>query len=207
MMVPPGYPPMMTGNTAVEQTLVDAAPEVHTLTEDQLVLCTPHVRGYSLSLKRWAEFEVDSITDITWNDDAFPNLMLPGGFKNMILSFVEAQASNKSDFDDVIQGKGQGVIMLLTGNPGTGKTLTAEAVADRVRRPLYVLSAGELGHQPFMVEERLNAILELAEKWNAVLLFDECDVLLQKRAPMHMELNETIAVFLRWVLTISCSLL
>ena len=43
-------------------------------------------------------------------------------------------------FDDLIEGKRLGVIV----NPGTGKTLTAEAVADKVRRSLYVLSAGEL---------------------------------------------------------------
>ena len=43
-------------------------------------------------------------------------------------------------FDGLSEGKRLGVIV----NPGTGKTLTAEAVADKVRRSLYVLSAGEL---------------------------------------------------------------
>lgn len=144
---------------------------------------------------------MDNITNITWNDDAFPKLMLPTGYKNLILSFVESQATDQiqSSFDDVIEGKGLGVIMLLVGNPGTGKTLTAEAVADKVRRPLYVLSAGELGDIACEVESRLNKVLALAEKWNAVLLFDECDVFLQERSMGNLAHNEIVAVFLRFV--------
>lgn len=80
--------------------------------------------------------------------------------------------------------------MLLVGNPGTGKTLTAEAIADNVRRPLYVLSAGELDRYAGDVENRLNTVLELAEKWNAVLLFDECDVFMQQRSNGQLDHNE-----------------
>jgi SpoVK/Ycf46/Vps4 family AAA+-type ATPase len=87
-------------------------------------------------------------------------------------------------------------VMLLEGNPGTGKTLTAEAVADRVKRPLYTLSVGELGRGED-VEERLENVLHLTEKWNAVLLFDECDVLLEERSSSRLEHNGIVAVFLR----------
>ena len=144
---------------------------------------------------------MNNITNVTCNDDAFPKLMLPTGYKNLILSFVESQAAGRNNysFDDVIEGKGMGVIMLLVGNPGTGKTLTAEAVADKVRRPLYVLSSGELGEFADEVERRLNKALALAEKWNAVLLFDECDVLLQERSMDNLRHNEIVAVFLRFV--------
>lgn len=144
-------------------------------------------------------FDVDRISDIAWNDGAFPKLMLPDGYQNLVLSFVEAQSEKKLAFDDIIEGKGMGVIMLLVGPPGTGKTLTAEAVADKVRKPLYVLSAGELGQDAESVENRLNSILELTEKWEAVLLFDECDVFLQERSVTNMAHNEIVAVFLRSV--------
>ncbi|ROV95022.1 hypothetical protein VMCG_08305 [Cytospora schulzeri] len=167
------------------------------LTDEQLLLCNPRVRGYSLTLKQWGEFEVDNIGEIVWNDGAFPNLMLPSGYKDLILSFVEGKATSKGTFDDIIEGKGLGLIMLLAGNPGTGKTLTAEAVADKVRRPLYALSAGELGQEARNVEHRLSSILRLAEAWDAVLLFDECDVFLQERSMKHLGHNEIVAVFLR----------
>lgn len=202
------------------------------LTPSQLLLCAPTVRGYSLKLQQWGHFDVDDISPITFNDDAFPNLMLPPMYKDLILSFVEAhpssatpsraggERSSASDqqpldddddnddditttkFDDLIEGKGLGVILLLVGNPGTGKTLTAEAVADKVRRPLYVLSAGELGQKVADVERRLRNALELAERWDAVLLFDECDVFLQERSVgaggmWDLARNEVVAVFLR----------
>ncbi|KAG8157931.1 hypothetical protein KVR01_012203 [Diaporthe batatas] len=167
------------------------------LTEAELMLCNTRVRGYSLKLKKWGEFDVDSVREIVWNDKAFPSLMLPNGYKDLILSFVEGQASNKNSFDDIIEGKGLGLIMLLVGTAGTGKTLTAEAVADKVRRPLYMLSAGELGQKANDVEFHLGEILRLTEKWNAVLLFDECDVFLQERSMNNLEHNEIVAVFLR----------
>ncbi|KAK9418790.1 hypothetical protein SUNI508_07810 [Seiridium unicorne] len=167
------------------------------LTRDQLILCTAHVRGYSLKIKKWLQFSIDSIKPISWNENAFPSLVLQDGRKDLILSFVESHIENKSAFDDVIEGKGQGVIMLLVGSPGVGKTLTAEAIADLIRKPLYVLSAGELGSDPHDVENKLQAILEITERWDAVLLFDECDVFLQKRSLNNMEHNEIVSVFLR----------
>ncbi|KAE8326018.1 P-loop containing nucleoside triphosphate hydrolase protein [Aspergillus sergii] len=87
--------------------------------------------------------------------------------------------------------------MLLVGSPGTGKRLTAKAVADRVQKPLYMLSAGELGQSAEDIEYRLSDILQLTEKWDAVLLFDECDVFLQERSVRHLAHNEIVAVFLR----------
>lgn len=177
----------------------DLDSSVNDLTEEQFMLCNSRVKGYSLKLKSWVMFDVNSISDIVWNEDAFPQLMLPSSYKNLILSFVEGQSNNKHAFDDIIEGKGLGIIMLLVGHPGTGKTLTAEAIADKVRRPLYVLSAGELGQDADSVESRLNTVMELTEKWDAVLLFDECDVFMQERSMNNMAHNEIVAVFLRWV--------
>ncbi|KAH7186068.1 uncharacterized protein B0J16DRAFT_372781 [Fusarium flagelliforme] len=167
------------------------------LNEKQLLLCNSKVKAYPLQTKTWGGIEVDHITNIAWNDDAFANLVLPSGYKSLVTCFVEGQARHTSDFDDIIQGKGLGVVILLVGTPGTGKTLTAETVADNTRKPLYVLSAGELGNEAEEVERRLDKVLRLAEKWNAVLLFDECDVFLQQRSMDHLQHNEIVAVFLR----------
>ncbi|GJC77371.1 putative AAA domain-containing protein [Colletotrichum liriopes] len=132
--------------------------------------------------------------------------MLPSGYKNLILSFMEGQNKKGKTFDDIIEGKGQGIIMLLTGNSGIGKTLTAEAVADKLRKPLYVLSAGELGQESQSVEAKLREVLDLTEKWNGVLLFDECDVFLQERSTNALAHNEIVAVFLR-LLEYHCGIL
>lgn len=171
------------------------------MTEEQLLICNSHVRGYSLKFKEWFGLDVNNIIDVTWNDEAFSNLILPDGFKNLILSSVESRpiiAGDEDTFDDIVEGKELGVTMLLVGNPGTGKTLTAKAVADKLRRPLYVLSADDLGDSVNSIEFILEKALELVEKWNAVLLFDECDVFLQKRSMRDILDNEVVSTFLRY---------
>jgi AAA+ superfamily predicted ATPase len=60
--------------------------------------------------------------------------------------------------------------MLLSGPPGVGKTLTAEAVADTMRVPLYTIAAGDLGSVSEEAEEELMEITKLTTKWGAVLL-------------------------------------
>jgi predicted ATP-dependent serine protease len=85
------------------------------------------LRGYCLTSKQWVSFYVDRVDDITWNEDAFQRLVLPHDYKEIVLAFVDSQLNNKDQFDDIVQGKGQGIIMLLSGEPGVGKTLTAES--------------------------------------------------------------------------------
>lgn len=168
-----------------------------TLTEEQYALCTPIVRGYCLPTKQWVQFYVDNVRDIEWSDEAFKKLVLPLDYKKVIWAFVDSQLALSDHFDDVVQGKGQGVILLLTGEPGVGKTLTAESLAEEMRRPLYSMSAGELGNEADEVERNLQRALEISTKWGAVLLLDECDVFLEKRSAADIQRNMLVSVFLR----------
>jgi len=167
------------------------------LTDEQLLHCTPLLRGYALKTKRWLSFFVDSVSEITFNTAAFDSLVLPENQKDLILAFASSQIAHKDAFDDVISGKGRGIIMLLSGGPGIGKTLTAESVAENMRVPLYMMSAGDLGVQSQDVEEKLGTILEMVAKWNAVLLLDECDVFLEARSSHELERNKVVSIFLR----------
>jgi len=81
----------------------------------------------------------------------------------------------------VIRGKGKGLVSVLHGPPGCGKTLTAESISELLKCPLYAVSAGELGTDPAKLEVKLNEILGVAHSWGAVLLLDEADVFLEKR--------------------------
>jgi hypothetical protein len=167
------------------------------LTEQHHLICLPRVRGYSLKKKEWLLFYLDLIEDIKFNENAFESLVLPEDQKELILSFAESQAMNQSGFDDVISGKGRGHITLLSGPPGVGKTLTAESVAEHMRAPLFMMSAGDLGINPNQVEAKLTNILEMIAKWNAVLLLDECDVFLEARSNHDLERNKLVSIFLR----------
>lgn len=167
------------------------------LKEDEYCLCSPYVTGYSLTSKQWTTFEAAHVTEVVWSHNAFEKLVLPFDYKELILAFAESQLSRKDKFDDIIAGKGQGFITLLSGDPGVGKTLTAEAVSEEMKCPLYSLSAGELGSDAAEVEENLEKVLEISAKWDAVLLLDECDVFLEQRTEADIHRNKLVSVFLR----------
>jgi hypothetical protein len=170
------------------------------LTDDQRLLATSTLRGYSLKEKRWLEFNLDSVKEIVWDSQAFDTLVLPHGqqdLKMLILAFAKAQSKQVDSFDDVVQGKGRGIIMQLSGPPGVGKTLTAESVAEVMKVPLYVMSAGDLGTSASSVEEALKDILRMVPKWGAVLLLDEADVFMEARNTTDLVRNELVSIFLR----------
>lgn len=174
----------------------DAAKHVP-LTTDQKLICTPILRGYSLKQKLWLNFFVNCVQPITWQTDAFARLVLPSNTKDLILGFTSAQRALRDSFDDVIEGKGRGMIILLCGPPGVGKTLTAESMAEEMQIPLYCMSAGDLGFDPRRVEQKLQDILEMCSRWNAILLLDEADVFLEQRSLHELERNKLVSIFLR----------
>ena len=118
------------GSNSSEETLPHAQngkPDMKALNADELLLCSATLKGYSLRNKKWLTFSISSVKDIKYNEGAFDSLVLPEDHKELILALTESQVANKESFDDVIQGKGRGMIMLLSGPPGVGKTLTAES--------------------------------------------------------------------------------
>lgn len=97
------------------------------LTEDELLICNYRVMGFSLVDKKWCYFKVDLIEPVEYNKDAFENLLLQKDHKEMVRSLVTVHEKDRIGFDDVVKGKGHGMIFLLHGVPGVGKTLTAGA--------------------------------------------------------------------------------
>lgn len=95
------------------------------LSDEDTMLCNSWIQGYSLKNKVWGHFEVAKIQEVGFNDEAFSNLVLPEEKKDLILSLVQQQDDNGDGFDDLIKGKGKGLIFLLHGPPGVGKTFTA----------------------------------------------------------------------------------
>jgi SpoVK/Ycf46/Vps4 family AAA+-type ATPase len=139
---------------------------------------------------------LDRCSNIQWGNEAFPSLVLSQPKKDLIYSLVKQHNAKAKIFDDVVQGKGKGLIGLLSSRPGCGKTLTAEAVSELTRQPLYTVSAGELGTLSHELDEKLTMILELSHTWNAILLLDEADVFLQARDNHDVNRNALVSIFL-----------
>ena len=55
------------------------------------------------------------------------------------------------------------------------------------------MSAGDLGLDPSGIEESLNLVLDMVSKWNAVLLLDEADVVLEKRSFEDVKRNAIVS--------------
>ncbi|KAF4477421.1 hypothetical protein CGGC5_v014216 [Colletotrichum fructicola Nara gc5] len=113
------------------RSLEETLGSIEELTETEILIMTYRVFGFVLRSRKW---------------DAFERLELPEGHRELVQSLVTQHFRNRhSSFTkdtqtDLIQGKGKGLIMLLHGAPGVGKTTTAEGVAELFRKPLFQIT-------------------------------------------------------------------
>ncbi|KAJ5951315.1 uncharacterized protein N7479_009728 [Penicillium vulpinum] len=185
---------------------------------DHLLLLPYRVYGYVLLSRKWYPLDIDRITELrrlnSGGRDAFDDLVLPPRHRKIVRALVKThawktpEANNTSSSQlpgmlvkrefDVVKGKGKGLIILLHGVPGVGKTSTAECVAAHTGRPLFPITCGDLGGQNAQeVEENLERFFHLARKWGCVLLLDEADVFLGERVAGNFLQNSLVSVFLR----------
>jgi hypothetical protein len=174
-------------------------------TDDEFLMMPMQLPGYDLLEKEWIDLPVGNITPIVWRKQPFEDLVLPEETKRLVRAMVTTRASSikkkreqllRANFD-IISGKGNGLIMLFHGSPGTGKTLTAESVAEIAEMPLYPITCGDIGTEPEKVEQYLRLVFELGSRWNCVLLLDEADVFLEERTLADLQRNSLVSVFLR----------
>ncbi|KAK8096500.1 hypothetical protein PG999_012444 [Apiospora kogelbergensis] len=178
------------------------------LAGDELMLLPTWIHGFVLRTRRWATIGLADLSEVKFEND-FKNLMLPEETKANIQALVETHENSRGGSlpsstsgsvgggIDLVQGKGTGLILLLHGAPGVGKTSTAECVADTTRRPLFPVTCGDIGETAHEVERQLQQNFLLAHKWGCVLLLDEADVFLAKRSRNDIRHNAVTSVFLR----------
>ncbi|KAI1213008.1 P-loop containing nucleoside triphosphate hydrolase protein [Annulohypoxylon truncatum] len=167
------------------------------LSDEDALIANATVRGYAFAVKQFLEFFVDKVAPIEWNERCFDDLVLDQDTKKTVQAVVSSHSSSREGFDDIVKGKGQGLVCVLHGPPGVGKTLTAECVAEYVKRPLYMVSSGDLGVSSGHLDLNLSRIMDLASTWKAVLLIDEADVFLERRSLHDVHRNAMVSVFLR----------
>lgn len=84
------------------------------LVDEQLLICSPTVMGFSLVDKHWLEFSISHLADIAFSPNAFESLVLPESKKSLVKALVQDHVSGTSNtVDDVISGKGRGLVAVL----------------------------------------------------------------------------------------------
>lgn len=123
--------------------------------------------------KKWFDLVADRISDVTWNEDAFNEVvMVDPKAKDLIQALVSSQLASEAR-TDLVEGKGNGLILLLHGSPGTGKTMTAEGVGEITKKPLYRVTSADIGITAEGAEKYLESVFHLGKLWSCVVLLDE----------------------------------
>lgn len=176
-----------------------AFPPAETPDKD-LMFCHYRIIGFSFDQKRWAALAVSRLRDPEWDDRALDRVMMPPLKRELMRSLMLAQRAGdegQGRLGAPCKGEGRGLVGLLSGGPGLGKTMTAEAAAEVSRRPLYAVSAGELGADVSEVGRRLGEVLGLASSWKCLLLIEECGVFLRRRDSVSLVNNALVSIFMR----------
>ncbi|KAK6836031.1 hypothetical protein PG987_006526 [Apiospora arundinis] len=145
-------------------------------TDEEFLVMTYRAFGFVLRTRKWAQldlthlrYENQDVRNSTLS--AFDRLELPDGHREMVKSLVTQHFRDRRtsrarhDQTDLIRGKGRGLIMLLHGAPGVGKTTTAEGVAESFQKPLFHITCGDLGTTARHVEQELEKNFALASRW------------------------------------------
>ncbi|KAI9781876.1 MAG: hypothetical protein M1839_005670 [Geoglossum umbratile] len=185
--------------------------------DEFLLLLPAKLFGFNMQEKKWCTFnatrkilhgdaplifqilvnlKVQYMSSVIWNKKAFDSLVVDDDTKELVKALVTNQLAAEKGTDLMI-GKGNGLVILLHGGPGTGKTLTAESVAELAEKPLYRVTCGDIGTDADAVETYLNSVLHLGKTWGCVVLLDEADVFLEERSLSDLQRNALVSVFLR----------
>ncbi|KUJ16761.1 P-loop containing nucleoside triphosphate hydrolase protein [Mollisia scopiformis] len=162
-------------------------------------LCPSYIYGFSLEKKEWCKFFVDFMSPVEWKSNSLDSLIIPAPQKRLLEGLVTGHSFPDKARDEK-NLKGKGLVVLLHGTPGSGKTLTAEVTAEHTQRALLNISTGELGSYQMRIEVELKRLLTYASTFQAIVLIDEADIFLEARksGPAdQLEQNAMVAVFLR----------
>ncbi|KAF5531223.1 TOB3 (member of AAA-ATPase family) [Fusarium napiforme] len=168
------------------RSLREAMEDEDYITDDDRLITSYRVFGFIMRNRKWAKLDLTYLGPMK-GQNTFDLLVLPSGHREMVESLVtqhfldKASAYSETDEVDIVRGKGKGLILLLHGAPGVGKTTTA----------------GDLGSTADVVESRLEKNFALASRWGCILLIDEADVFLEARQTENFDRNSLVAVFLR----------
>jgi hypothetical protein len=167
--------------------------DVETTNQEGLVPVHPLVRAFDLATQGFYFVNSDAMEPYVYDKSLGDKLILPKSHRDLL----DVLTSDIDLFvDDFIEGKNAGNIVLCKGQPGVGKTLTAEVYSELIEKPLYCVKTGTLGTNVTDIAKGIQETLDRARRWNCVLLLDEADVFVMTRGN-NLDQNAIVAEFLK----------
>lgn len=132
----------------------------------------------------------DLVGRIIYSDVKLEDVKLKANSKMILKDTVNAAFRGPMIMDDwnlkTIYHYGRGVSLLMSGPPGTGKTMSANAIAGELSLPLYQVNLSNVVDKYIgETEKNLEKAFSFAEKNSVVLFFDEADALFGTRSEVH----------------------
>lgn len=169
-----------------------------------LALLPKRFYAYSVLERQYIRLNIDLVhtAEREASEKAFEKLAIDKMHKRLIVALVkshfdkietEKRTNIEIETQDLIRGKGKGAIVLLHGVPGVGKTATAEAIAQKWKRPLFPITCGDLGYTADALESSLSNIFRIAHHWGCILLLDEADVFITRREVHDLKRNALVS--------------
>ncbi|KAK7710327.1 hypothetical protein SLS64_005912 [Diaporthe eres] len=155
--------------------------ETNELTRHMYLLCPCELPAFVFKWRVWQQLHVKNFFAPEFQQEMIDDLVMDQTRIKMLKALAKSyirvnKRGNSIEHEpwaaDFVKGKGNGLIFLLHGKPGVGKTVTA-------------------------VEANLTRSFKLAKSWGAVLLIDEADVFMERRGAADLERNSLVAGFLR----------
>ncbi|MBN1946948.1 MAG: ATP-binding protein [Bradymonadales bacterium] len=170
--------------------------------DDQQVYHDDLLAGAQSQLRsRIGDFAVPSKARLTLDD-----LVLPQGSLDLVKELLQACRYNQKVMSEWGFSKrlvtGRGLVALFTGDPGTGKTLCAEILAQELGLSLHIVSIPKIVSKWVgETEQHIREVFQQARAQNSMLLFDEADSLFSKRVQVERSqdhyLNMEVNMFLQ----------
>lgn len=186
----------MTGGYIKNAVLAAVAAAVHAQQEQPARITQAHLEQAARDqLRRPSADDATLIVPKVRLDD----VILPDATRALVLELIQAARYRRTVLERWGIGThltyGKGVSALCHGEPGTGKTLCAEAIAGELNRPLLLASIPAIVSKWVgETEKNLQALFQQARAAGAVLFLDEADSLLMERGQGFASRHDDAAV-------------
>ena len=154
-------------------------------------------RVYFPSFRAPLDLSQSQIRKRAFEPAIFDRVILDDDLRARIISLVKAEEKDLKRWGVASFQKGAGKIYLAYGVPGTGKTMTGEALAEFLGRPLYAVNSMDLGMHTSSFEANLKNVIERTARWNSVTVIDEAESILRSRDLEMTDSNARITAVLR----------